>query len=129
MLREAENLHNKTLHNKVREFLGRGCFTVKYTGNGLNTVSERTVSNTELSECFGPRRVPGRELSEFLSAFCFCVRPSLRQNSVSSLLRNTTLETVFHPFPRRGPPLASEPPGERFTKPGKCPSFPEITGA
>ena len=31
----------------------------------LNTVSENTVSNTELSEVFAPHRVPGRELSEF----------------------------------------------------------------
>ena len=31
-------------------------------------VSERTLSNTELSEPFGPHRIPGRELSEFLSA-------------------------------------------------------------
>ena len=29
--------------------------------------------------------------------------PSLAQNSVSSLFRNNTLETVFRPFPTRGP--------------------------
>ena len=34
-------------------------------GNGPKTVSP----NTELSEFFGPHRVPGRELSEFLSAY------------------------------------------------------------
>ena len=28
--------------------------------------AESTVSNTELSEFFGPHRDPGRELSEFL---------------------------------------------------------------
>ena len=28
-------------------------------GNGPNTVSESTVSDTELSEFFGPHRVPG----------------------------------------------------------------------
>ena len=51
------------------------------------------------------------ELSEFLSAYYICVQtrthrvslsqnsPSLPQNSVSSLLRNSTLETVFRPFP------------------------------
>ena len=33
-------------------------------GNGPNTVSESTVSNTDLSELFGPHRVLGRELSE-----------------------------------------------------------------
>ena len=41
-------------------------------GNGPNTVLESTVSNTELSEFFGPHRVPGGELSEFLSAY-YCV--------------------------------------------------------
>ena len=35
-------------------------------GTGPNTVSESTVSDTELSESFGPHRVPGREVSEFL---------------------------------------------------------------
>ena len=29
-------------------------------GNGPNTVSQSTVANTELSESFGPHRVPGR---------------------------------------------------------------------
>ena len=43
-------------------------------GNGPNTVSESTVSNTELSEFFGPHRVPGRELSEFLSAYSLCAK-------------------------------------------------------
>ena len=79
-------------------------------GNGPNTVSESTVSNTELSEFFGPHRVPGRGLSEFLSAYCLSTKvnspsfsrnsPSLPQNSVSSLFRNSTLETVFYPFPK-----------------------------
>ena len=50
-----------------------------------------------------------RELSEFLSVYCFCAKanspsfsqnsPSLPQNSVSSLFRNSTLETVFRPLP------------------------------
>ena len=57
----------------------------------------------------GPHRVPGRELSEFLSACYLCAKanspsssqnsPSLPQNSVSSLYRISTLETVFRPFP------------------------------
>ena len=57
-------------------------------------------------------RVPGRELSEFLSAYSLCAKassPSFRRihwvypktqwGSVSSLLRNSTLETVFRLFP------------------------------
>ena len=40
----------------------------KNLGDGPNTVSESTASNTELSEFLGPLRVPGREFSEFLSA-------------------------------------------------------------
>ena len=42
------------------------CVTRPSIGNGPNTVSESTVSDTELSEFFGPHRVPG--LSELLSA-------------------------------------------------------------
>ena len=40
-----------------------------YLGNGANTVSGSTVSDTELSELFWAHRVSGRELSEFLSAY------------------------------------------------------------
>ena len=43
-------------------------------GNGPNTVSESTVSNTELSEFFGAHWVPGSELSEFLSAYYLCAK-------------------------------------------------------
>ena len=60
---------------------------------------------------FGPHRVPGRELSELLSPYYLCAKgnspsfsqnsPSLAQNSVSSLFRNSTLETVFRPFPKK----------------------------
>ena len=55
-------------------------------GNGPNTVSESTVSNPELSEFFWPHRVLGRELSEFLSAYCLRAKansPSSSQNSPS----------------------------------------------
>ena len=90
----------------------------KLFGNGLNTVSESTVSNTELSEFFGPHRVPGIELSEFLSAYYLCEKANsasfsqnslgLPQNSVRlsdfpSL--NSTLETVFRPFPSCSPQI------------------------
>ena len=40
--------------------------------DGLNTVSESTVSNTELSEFVCLHRVLGRELSELLSAYYLC---------------------------------------------------------
>ena len=62
---------------------------------------------------FGPHRVPGRELGEFLSAYYLCAKvnsespsfsqnsPTFPQNSVSSLFRNSTLETVFRAFPRQ----------------------------
>ena len=59
-------------------------------GNGPNMVSESTVSNTELSELFGPRRVPGRELSEFLSAYYLCAKA----NSPSLSLRIKSCELV-----------------------------------
>ena len=49
--------------------------------NGPNTVSESTVSNTELSEFFGPHRVPGRELSEFLSAYHLCAKANSPSSS------------------------------------------------
>ena len=59
---------------------------------------------------FCPHRVPGGELSEFLSAYFLCQSelteffpqnsPSLPQNSVSSPVRNGTLETVFCLFPK-----------------------------
>ena len=54
--------------------------------NRPNTVSESTVSDTELSEFFGPYRVPEKELSEFLSAYYLCAKaksPSFSQNSPS----------------------------------------------
>ena len=42
-----------------------------FFGDGPNTVSESTVSNTELSEFFA-RPSSGRELSEFLSTYSLC---------------------------------------------------------
>ena len=93
-----------------RRWLGRVFGSV---GSGPNTVSGSTVSNTDLSEFFWARWVPGSELSEFLSAYYLCANanspsfwqnsPSLPQNSVSSLLRNSTLETVFGPIPNLVP--------------------------
>ena len=46
----------------------------------LNTVSESTVSNTELSEFFfGADRAPASELSEFLSAYHLCAQSELTE--------------------------------------------------
>ena len=81
-------------------------------GNGPNTVSGSTVSNTELSEFFGAHWVPGSELGEFLSAYYLCAKQELTEFlaeltefavelSVSSLFWNSTLETVFRPFPKK----------------------------
>ena len=61
-------------------------FVPSMIGDGPNTVSESTVSNTELSEFFGAHWVPGSELSEFLSAYYLCAKansPSFSQNSPS----------------------------------------------
>ena len=67
----------------------RGILTLPegaFLRNGPNAVSESTVSNTELSEFFGPHWVPGRELGELLSAYYLCAKansPSFSQNSLS----------------------------------------------
>ena len=54
-------------------------------GNGPNTVSESTVSNTEPSEIFGPHRVPARELSEFLSAYFLVCQSKLTESFFAEL--------------------------------------------
>ena len=54
------------------------CWDLKL-GNGPNTVSGSTVSNTGLSEFLCPHRVPGRELSEFLSAYYLCAKNELTE--------------------------------------------------
>ena len=67
------------------QFLEKSSFP-NNLGNGPNTVSESTVSDTELSEIFGPHQVAGRELSEFLLACYLCAKAnslSFSQNSLS----------------------------------------------
>ena len=57
-----------------------------FIGDGPNTVSEGTASNTKLSEFRCPHQVPGRELSELLSANHLCAKarsPRLSKNSLS----------------------------------------------
>ena len=59
---------------------------------------------------FGLTEFRGASSVSFLSAYYLCAKanspsltqnsPILPQNSVGSLLRNSTLETVFRPFPR-----------------------------
>ena len=56
-----------------------------YFGNRPNTVSESTVSNTELSEFFA-LRAPQRELSEFLSAYYCCDKVNSPKYSARFLL-------------------------------------------
>ena len=57
-------------------------------GTGPNTFSESTASNTELSDLFGPHRVPGRELSEFLAA-CYLTNTICLQNRTHRVVRRT----------------------------------------
>ena len=62
-----------------------------------------------------PHRVPGRELRPFLSAYYVCAKansPSLLQNSVSSLHRNSCLETVLWPFPKKQQKTSRDCPGK-----------------
>ena len=60
----------KSTQNSAKE---RFCVKLR---NRPNTVSESTVSNTELSEFSGPHRVLGRKLSEFLFNLLFgCQSP------------------------------------------------------
>ena len=71
--------------------------------DGLNTVSESTVSNTELSKLFGPHRVPGREVSEFVSLF-FVSKFFRPEYAVSRSLRGlvafcTTICDIFAAIP------------------------------
>ena len=54
-------IHSKNSHGRVGEI-----FTDFFCRVGS---VKSTVSNTELSVFFGPHRIPGRELSEFLSAY------------------------------------------------------------
>ena len=100
----------------------------------FNTVSESTVSNTKLSEFLVPHRVLGRELSEFLSAYYLCAKanspsfsqnsPSLPQNSVTSLFRNSTLEQYSACFLVRGYISSkTKGPGEQEAA-GYCPQNP-----
>ena len=92
----------------ITRHLGNGVGQRGSIGNGPNTVSKSTVSNTDLSEFSGPHRAPRTHFSEFLSACYLCAKAnspsfsqnsqSLPQNSVSSLFLNSTLKTVFARF-------------------------------
>ena len=75
--------------------------------HGSNSVSESMVSNTKLSESFGPHRVPGRDCSEFLLVYDLRAKgnspnfsqnsPILPQLSLSSQWPSA-LKIVFRPF-------------------------------
>ena len=74
-----------------------------------DTVSESTVSNPEVSENFEPHRVPGTELSEFMSAYV--CQSELTEFFIAELtefalelgelylFRDSTLEAVLRLFP------------------------------
>ena len=81
---------------------------------GKKTLSESTVSNTELGEFFlALTEFRGEHSASSFQPNFLCAKanspsfwqnsPSLPQNSLSSLFRNSTLETVFHPFPIKPP--------------------------
>ena len=103
----------KGTEKNIANELEQGGQEQKNVGDGPNTVSESTVSNTELSEFFALTEfraensvsssqpiicVPKRTHRVFRRTHRVC--PNTQRGSVSSLLRNSTLETVFHPFPR-----------------------------
>ena len=103
-------------------WLPKFCRTHYYVklGDGPNTVSGSTASNTELSEFFCLHRVPVRELSEFLSAYYLCelTEFSLPQNSVrlsefsspKQFSRNSIPPFILgETFPRN---LPADPPAE-----------------
>ena len=71
-------------------------------GNGPNTVSESTVSDTELSEFFGAHWVPGSELSEFLSAYYLCAKA----NSPSFFAELTEFALKLSEFSNSIPPVS-----------------------
>ena len=63
MCSKGNRLHESS-HEKAREKLSCpvGGTVSMFLGNGPNTVSESTVSKTELSELFGPHPVLGESL-------------------------------------------------------------------
>ena len=79
-------------------------------GNRPNTVLENTVSNTKLSEFFWPLPSSGERTQRVPLSLFLCAKanspsflqksPTLPQNSVSSLFRNSALETVVLALPR-----------------------------
>ena len=87
------------------------------TGDRPNTVSERMVSDTGLSESLGPYRVPGGELSEFLPAYYlpseltefFAGLTKLPQNlGEFSLQKQHSRNSIFRPngYPEKAEILA-----------------------
>ena len=83
---------------KTRE--GCGCFRGLFVGDRPNTVSKSTVSNTELSEFFGPHRFPRRENSVSLVSKCSA---TLRKYSCSTPWSATGFQrSKLPPTPYRG---------------------------
>ena len=69
-------------------------------GDGPNTVSESTVSKTKLSKFLWSSPSSGQRLNAKPNSPHFLAElAELLQNSVSSLFRKSTLETVFCLFP------------------------------
>ena len=87
---------------------------------GENGFGEHGFKHRTQSVFVGSSSSSGGELSGFLPAYSLRVKanspsfaqnsPSLLQNSASSHLRNSTLETVFRPFPKKNKRLMINPP-------------------
>ena len=61
-----QNRPNRNRHPVLR------CLSLEDAGDGPNMDPESTVLSTELSESFGPHRVSGKDLSEFLCLLSVC---------------------------------------------------------
>ena len=89
----------------VSALLSGGFFGRSYFGDGPNTVSETTVQRTSSVSSFALTEFRGENsVSSSQPIICVTMRthrvhPEILWGSVSSLLRNSTLETVFRPFP------------------------------
>ena len=108
---------SKIYTTKILQHISADCPRATYTEKNSETGRirfQRVHSNTELSQFFGPSPSSGERTRWVPSQPIICVQmrthrvfgrthrvcPKTQWGSVSSLLRNSTLETVFRPFPK-----------------------------